>query len=217
MYSHVAAEVLRRFRKAGHTEIVTLVDCDDFLHPLLEPACRATGVDYERASMEFDLSKNSHITAEEGARLAAAFGDPEMFRNMQFYPGAERLLEIQRAGAKLTVKSLSYSEEIGELKRVQLPKGIPGLKPEQIEINVVTHEKSLKKAIPAGTTLALDDNPYIIAESEALVNLLLGKAPYATSPSARRMMRDRFVVTLPDLNSIIDYACEICNTIRAAM
>lgn len=214
MFREVAEKTVQLFLAAGLEEIEVVADCDDFLWPLLETSCRMHGIDFKQASAVFDLSKNPYITDEERKALIASFADPRTFQDMHFYPGVKKLIRINEAGGKLTVKSNAYNTKVGDLKKQQILAAVPGLSPERVEIIVISHEQCLKKSIPKGVTIAMDDNPHIIAESEALVNLIPRTMKRATNAEARWMMRDKHVVELSNLNKIIDCACAICARIR---
>ena len=208
-------QAVEKFLESGQERPLVVTDCDDTLWGLLERACEILGIDFEVAQTEFDLEKTALADAEREA-LIALFADPRLFEDMKFFPGVERILELEEVGAEVKVQSNAYSEVVGESKRRQLLSAIPGLRPEQIEINVISHANAGRKKFSPQTTILMDDSPNVINMSSALINLVPSRLQRVRTEHGQTLMAGKPVLLLPDFEAMQREAYAICVAIQEA-
>lgn len=110
----------------------------------------------------------------------------QTFREMEFYPEISELSEISALGAEIGVNSNCFNREIADLKRAQLIAKLPFVYKKDLHINVVT-PRTNRKAVEAGTLAFVDDSPYNISTSQALINLVPRRS-WNVSEDARKIM-----------------------------
>lgn len=191
-------------KKKQEIPIVTY-DVDDILWGLLEHIAISGGLNPAFCTAIFRIHENWLLSEEEQAYVIKAFSSSDIFRNIQFYPGVSNILRPEALGAKVTINSNSYSAEIGELKVEQLLRAVPGIKPSNIQINVLDYEHANKKPLDQDTTFLIDDSPYNVAISPALVNLMPNRPLWTHNPKSKLLVQHKPVIWLPDLDAINDF------------
>ncbi len=162
-----------------------IYDCDDVLWPLTEKACQKQNIPYGKQKA-YRLDEDNGLSEAEKAKLLDAFHDVQTFREMEFYPEISELSEISALGAEIGVNSNCFNREIADLKRAQLIAKLPFVYKKDLHINVVT-PRTNRKAVEAGTLAFVDDSPYNISTSQALLNLVPRRS-WNIGEDARKIM-----------------------------
>lgn len=160
-------------------------DCDDVLWPLTERVCGKYRIPLGKQTV-FRIQDDPNLTDTEKQALATSFEEVENFRDMQFYPEISELSEISALGAEVVVNSNCFNEEIAESKRAQLSATLPFLRKEDLCVNVVTPHTN-RKTIGDDVLAFVDDSPYNISTSKALINLVPIRS-WNTTADAKQIM-----------------------------
>lgn len=167
----------------NHPKVI--YDCDDVLWPLTEKACKNQKVPYGKQKA-YRLNDDDGLSEAEKTKLLDAFHDVQTFQEMEFYPEISDLSEISALGAEIAINSNCFNREIAELKREQLIAKLPFIYKKDLHINVVT-PRTNHKAVAEGTLAFVDDSPYNISTSQALLNLV-PKRSWNISEAAQKIM-----------------------------
>ncbi len=171
-------------------------DVDDVLWPCTETVYRRLGIKIERQT-NFRIHEDSAFSPAEQEQIVAAFSNVENFENMQFYDGAEQILEVEQLNAKVVINSNSFSKDIREAKRRQILKLLPSLKASQLQLNLVG-SKANHKQISAEVFAFVDDSPYNIASSKAKFNFM-PKKPWNTTAAMREIACENHKVIIDNV------------------
>lgn len=204
----------RKFSLLDQEEPLVIYDIDDILQLLEYRVAERLGIDLVRLLHTFSIRDNPMLTASEKTAVIDAFSDSSYFRDIEFLPGIERILEPQEFGARIGINSNAFSAEIGDLKREQLLAAVPGLTAEQIQINIIHYGETHRKTLDSQTTILHDDSPFNIALSPALLNSMSDWMPWSYSPEALQQMSGKLVTWHKDLHAMIDFACRAVAAMR---
>lgn len=164
-----------------------IYDVDDVLWPLVDRVFARLNIPLEKET-DFDFQSNPALTANEKQAILTGFSDPHTFDDMNFYPQLSEILQVEELGARVYINSNSYSADIIERKRAQIQAQLPNFPSERLTLNLITDHAN-KKQIRANTFIFVDDSPYNIALSNALINILPEKN-WNTSEVSRKYMAD---------------------------
>lgn len=209
MESALCFKVARMFAKLPQKQPVIVYDIDDVLWPLIHHIARRGGIDPARSSAIFSVYDNQLLSSSEQEYIIQSFADATVFEKMSFYPGAADILRPQELGTIVRINSNSFSERIAELKTEQLLALVPGLKPEQIQMNIVNHSSAHKKPLTSDTTILIDDSPKNIHLSPALVNVMPKNLAWSYCPDAIQTVAGKRVVWKPNLQKINEYVYQL--------
>ncbi len=208
-------EMLRQgFKRRNQEKPLAIFDVDDILHLLCYDIAEDLEIDASRFLYTFSVRDNPLLTTSEKEAILAAFADPKYFQNIKFLPGTERILEPQEYGASVGIDSNAFSERIGELKREQLLAAVPGLKPEQVKINVIHPGEAHSKSLDPRTTILHDDSPFNMEQSPALLGSMPRWMPWSYSNEAMDQLTGKLVTWHDDLNQMIDFTCAAVQAMR---
>lgn len=144
-------------------------DMDDVLHDFNGRACGIAGVRYEKLT-SFDTHSNPDLTEEQKSRMLAAYADPRTYEGIRFDDGLCALInEIHdtRPDVHVQIRSNAMSQAIRDVKLPQL-RSVLHLPEEDIIVDVIDMEAGhLKKELPKGMFLFVDDSPYNIEAADA--------------------------------------------------
>lgn len=177
---------------------LVIFDCDDILWGLNEKVSNETGVDYTEL-VTFSIDENPYLTDSDKRLVSAMYHSAELFEDMKFYEGVERLKDIN---ARVIINSNSMSQAAADMKRIQL-KAATGLSDDQIVINVITPDNCKKKTIPEETFIFVDDSPHNVAMSPARYNIMMYK-PWNSTREAFKEIEGKECERWSSLNEIID-------------
>lgn len=197
-----------RFQTLDQDAPLVVYDVDDILHPLEYRIADDLGIDINRFLYTFSVRHNPQLTIQEQDAIIEAFANSKYFQDIEFIDGVERILEPEKYGARVEINTNAFSEEIGRLKREQLLAAVPGLKPEQIKISVIHYGKSHNKVIDPKTTIFVDDSPFNVGLSAALINVMPIWMPWSYSKEALEQLSSKPVTWRDSLNEMIDFCCQ---------
>lgn len=204
----------QKFKQRNQEEIIATFDVDDILHLLCYNIADDLGIDTTRFLCTFSVRDNPLLATKEKEAIIAAFANPKYFQDIKFLPGTKRILELQEYGALVGIDSNAFSEKIGELKREQLLAAIPGLKPEQVKINIIHYGEAHGKTLDPQTTILHDDSPFNVRKSPALLNSMPLWMQWSYSSDAIEQMAGNLVTWHEDLNQMIDFSCAAVQAMR---
>lgn len=166
----------------NHFKIV--YDCDDVLWPLTKVIDDKLHVDYKKHT-SFKL-QDCLLSEEEKDAFNEEFHDPDNFKNMPFYDAVPGIVDVHNLGANVIINSNCFNAEIAKQKRSELKALLPFIRTSDMHINVVTPHTN-RKTIGQDVLAFVDDSPYNIAPSEALLNVVPQK-PWNTTSAAKKVM-----------------------------
>lgn len=197
------SKLREQFRQSGQRQVEIVYDVDDVLWSLLRRVTGRLGIDYEKASRIFKINENTALSPREQEAIFAAFGDATMFEEIEFLAGAEEILRPRELGAVVKIKSNSFSTRIAELKTTQLLAHIPGLAPEDLMMPAIDGKtETYQKKFDETMTILVEDSPYNVALSHALVNVMPGGMAWSVGPAATKIIGDKPVVWRDNLVEI---------------
>lgn len=170
-------------------------DIDDVAWDLSGKVAKNVGVDYADL-IDFHILQNERLTMEQRLAVNDYYRDREIFRDMQFYPGFDQVMDLQLIGAIVQMNSNSFSEEVRDDKIPQVTAAAPGVGRENLRFNVVNEKTTLKKRFDDDTYVLVDDSPYNIAISPAVWNIM-PRVPWNQTPKAHEIVKDKTVIYVP--------------------
>lgn len=167
-----------------------VIDVDDTLWDFSGRISRITGVPLEDM-IDFRVNLNDRITPEQQEAMYAAFADPTVFENIEFYPGIEKINNLKIQGLDVKILTGSSSSRIAEMKKPQLAAVLPDL---PAGYKVFSRQNILKNN--GRILMMVDDNPYEVACSQASCNIMPIR-PWNQTEKAMKMVADRNVIYIP--------------------
>lgn len=201
--------IRQRFLESGQEEVLAVYDADDVLWMLVMRVAERLGLDWKAVTAVFAVRENKRLTPYQQDAVLEAFGDPRMFEDIQFLPGAAEIMRPLELGAKVKINSNAFNEKIGELKFAQLLATIPQLKPEDIRMNIISESSAKKKLIDPKTTIFTDDSPHNVAMSPALINVMPKYMPWSWCPQALLEINGKPTVWRKDLPAINQFVYDL--------
>lgn len=172
----------------GQPMLKVVYDVDDVLWPLNERVFANLGLEFQK-DITYNLRDNNLLTPTQQSAVLDAFHQADTFREMNFYPGAKNILQVEALGATVRIHSHCYTEEIAELKRTQIQQLLPEMKPSFIKMAIIADNPNYKQ-VDADAFVFVDDNPYNIITSKAPVNVV-PRQPWNTTATAAQIMTNR--------------------------
>ncbi len=194
--------IRQQYLALGQEEVLAVYDADDILWMLMWRVAQELKLDWETATAVFSIRDNRRLTPYQQDAIIEAFGNPKMFENIEFLPGTSEIMRPCELGAKVMINSNSFNERIGELKCMQLLAAIPRLRPEDIQMNIISHSEAKKKPLDPRTTIFVDDSPHNVAKSPALINVMPKYMPWSWCPQAILEINGKPTVWRKDLIAI---------------
>lgn len=196
---------------------IVLFDVDDVLWGLSERVAEHVGVHYSKL-VDFHILENDLLTMKQRLAINEAYRTPQIFRNIEFFPGAERIFELESFGVLVQICSNSFSEEVRDLKLQQLLRLYPGISSEKLLLNIVNEKSTLRgKYSDSRIICSIDDSPYNVASSHAQHNLV-PTAPWNVTDKAHNIMNVCYEhCAHGDVNSIIRRVITIIENSRRSL
>ena len=169
----------------GLPMLKVVYDVDNVLWPLNQRVFTMLDIDC-RKDVNYNLFSNPLLAPAQRQAVMDAFHQAKTFVDMNFYPGADEILQVEPLGATVRIHSHCYSAEIAELKRSQLEQLLPQMKPAFIKMSVISDDPN-NKQIDADAFIFIDDNPYNVNISKAPVNVVL-RQPWNTTAEAAQAL-----------------------------
>lgn len=181
-------------------------DIDDTLWGLNKQVCLQTGISYEKI-ITFSVHENPLLTEIEKQKMLAAYGNPEIFKNIKWFKGIERIMKLKNADIYLN--SNSINDKCSEFKRNQIHE-ILDISDDHIIINTVGHKQNniIKKTIDKDSYIFIDDSPHNISMSPAKYNTMI-RTPWNQSESVKAFIKDKRVIFCDNLDQVIDKVEEL--------
>lgn len=190
------------FHTSGQPTPLIVYDIDDVLWGLMPRIAARGGLDPATCYAIFNLADNPELSASDRDYIIKSFSNADIFREINFYPGVSDILLPETLGAQVKINSNCYSSAIAELKISQLLQTIPDLSADHIQVNLIDYDSTHRKSLDPHTTILIDDSPYNIAKSPALLNVMPANVAWSVHPSAKAQVKHQSVVWQPDLNAI---------------
>lgn len=132
-------------------KIKIIYDVDDVLNNLNSYIFGKLGLPWGKRYL---VTECTCYTKEQVDTLIKMYGDPEVFRNLTFVPGAKEIFDIERTGqAEVFIISRNFNQEVANVKMESLLKHIPNAKPDKIDMQ-----------IGSGNNKKIDESADIIVE-----------------------------------------------------
>lgn len=192
----------RLFAQLQQEQPVIVFDVDDVLWPLIHRVAKRGGLNPAKCTAIFKIRDNHLLTKAEQDYIIESFADAKVFENIPFYPGVANILRPQELGAIVRINSNSFSEEIAALKTEQLLAAVPGLKLEQIQMNITDHDGAHRKPLAPETTILVEDSPSNVRLSPALLNVMPSNLAWTHCANAVQTMAGKRVAWRPNLLQI---------------
>ncbi len=158
-------------RKFGHLGKIVF-DLDDVAHDPNWQIAQYLGIDYDDV-VEFRVLENERLPMETRLAINDCYRDRRFFRNIKFYPGFEKIMELEKKYPVLTqVNSNSFGVDIRDDKIRNLQRAVPDLPPKQMRLGIVGERTTSQKRFDDDTIILVDDSPYNIALSPAQLNIV---------------------------------------------
>ena len=140
-------------------------DCDDILWPLNERIAKAIGVKFSDLHT-FSIFENTRLSKSQRNQVYAAYGDFHTFKHINWYAGAETIMDLENhgKGVKVFVNSNSCQEEIAALKYMQIHQLID-ISDDQLILNVIDADGHKKKDIGDHVFAFIDDSPHNLLDA----------------------------------------------------
>jgi len=217
MLARICREYQKRMLETRQDVPVVTYDCDEILWKLMRRLAPEIGLKFEDVTAVFAVSENYRLTAEQKQVVLSALADTKYFRDIMFEPGTADILKVCDLGAEVVINSNAFTEEIAETKYYQLLAAIPGLKPDQIKMNIVcAGESAQRKIVDSRTTIFADDSPYNVAMSPALLSIIPRDLPWSICPRAIEVMRGKRVFCAENLVHINRLIYQTVDALRSA-
>lgn len=179
-------------------------DIDDVLWSLNKRICDKHNIDIKKIK-NFKISLNKELTENEVNTLFTEYGNPDIFKNIIWNDGIERVNELNKLvnseynKYEVVIHSNSFSKDIADLKISQLIQ-VLDITDKQLFMN---YNGKTKQDLE-NTFIVVDDSPYNILNSKAEHKIMLGNT-WNTSDEASKLLSGVEVVILPTLSDIVDY------------
>lgn len=170
----------------GVVLIKAAIDVDDILWDQNGQAGRVSGIRFEDL-VDFHVNENPLLTDAQKKAMNACYQNPDLFRQIQFFPGAEKLLNLQHDGVCPQLNSNSFNEEIRDLKPPQLKALLPGLRDDQMRLGLVNDRTTVKKRYDDDTDIVMDDSPYNCMKAPCR-DVVVPVVPWSVTKKAKQMM-----------------------------
>ena len=172
-------------------------DVDDTLWSLNKRVCKEINIPYENI-ITFSVYENPLLTDAEKEKLIAAYGNPEYFKNIQWFDGIERIIDLN---ADVYFHSNSMNVQCSKYKRKELRKVL------DIPDDHIIIENMREKKIDTDTFIFVDDAVHNILASNAEYNIMI-RTPWNQSICVKELLKKN-VIVCENLNQVIDMIEEI--------
>lgn len=196
--------IVPKHYKVNPETVYIVYDVDDTLWDFVGKLCQILGIDYSEWT-EFYITKHTMWSQVVKDAVCELLSDERMWQNMKFYDGIKDIMRpCQDFGVNLQLNTNSNSISIQDSKRSQLLAAIPGLRDENLKLNIIIPNQPSVKTLPDNTAIFVDDNPYHIAGSTARFDVM-PKCPWNTSKDGLTVLGNRPVTKLDNLQQINDF------------
>lgn len=166
------------------SKLKIVYDIDDILHGLNKRICNKHNININYIK-NYNVKKNTDLTEDEMQTLISGYKNEDTFKNIEWYPGIERLLNVEKLSTdnvqvEVWINSNSFTHNIANLKREQILKKIP-ISENRLILSIIGEEDTdVEKLIGEDTYILVDDNPGTLNKSSATINITMNN-PWDTS------------------------------------
>lgn len=147
---------------------------------------------------------NHLLTREQQDAVIACYHDPEIFRELEFYQGIDRLYDIEDTGlAEVWINSSNCSTGVMDIKHLRLLYEVPNINPDHIRLTV-----SPDHSREPGDIL-VDDSIANIENSDFRYYILIDHPWNTLKPENEDLFKRKKIFRVYSLNEAIDLVEEI--------
>ena len=143
-------------------------DIDDILWPLNKRIANLYNIDHN-ALVTYSIFDNPILNDIQKDCVLKAYSNPELFKDINWFPGADMIMDLEKCGVKVFLNSNCFHKEIAKLKYEQIHKLID-IPDSQFILNVYGEdviEGHKDKNIGDGVFAFVDDSPHNLIKANA--------------------------------------------------
>ena len=210
-YEYALFELYRRKKLNKKFKIV--FDMDDVLWNFNDRVCDRIGLDKSQI-VTFHVAKNPLLSDAQKASLIKAYGNVEMFRDIEWHQDIGKINQLVRAGHDIYINSHCINHEIIILKRMQLS-SVLEVPDDNILLSVIETDSESKKNIGDDVDIFIDDNPNNIIHSKACINVMPTKTWNTSKYALEELSKSPNVIVVDGLNEVMGYINSMINLCAA--
>lgn len=178
-------------------------DMDDILWGLNDRVCERLGIDIRKVT-NFTLWKCNQLTEKEQQAMLHAYAQKSTFQNIVFFKKVKDLIKLETKNTRVSICSNSRTKDIADEKTEQLKAHIPGIRDDQIIMNIIDIKDHTKKKLIKNIWRFADDSPYNIASSDAQFNYSL-KYAWNQSEAGREIIAGKPIMFFNEFEEIFSH------------
>lgn len=153
-------------------KIHIVYDIDDVLNNLNDYVFNRLGI--SDRPRQFNIMLCDQYTAEQKEKILESYGNPEVFENVAWVPGAYNIFDIERTGkALVSINSSNFNTEVMEVKRKRLHE-IPNINWDRVNLHIGKGYN--KEAIDTADIVVEDCITNTIKYRKDTIKLLINKS-----------------------------------------
>lgn len=192
-------------------KLTVIYDCDDTLNNLNECVANQLGIDANIIKY-YNIDKNSHIPKEIRDKILELYSSIEVFRQVKFVPGAERIFNAKKLGADVKINSASLTRDIADYKFISILTSIPDVEGTDLILPVID---GVSKGINEQADIAVEDCiEHLLKYPKHTVKILIDKS-YNKFENYGISEVDSCIIRVTDLNSAVNLVESILNLIQS--
>lgn len=170
-------------------------DVDDTLWNLDGTICNILSIDISLI-VTYRVFDNPYLTEKQKNDIFSMYGNPDIFKRLEFYPGIERIFDLEKEGkAEVWISSANLNNAVRDIKLRRLME-IPNINKEHIRLTV---GKNVHQGRVNGDIL-IDDSLQNIVDSNFEYNILMDM-PHNRDLS---MAKDKNIIRVRTLQEAVD-------------
>lgn len=189
-----------------HKKIRVVFDMDDILWDLNRVATNMVKIPYDKIII-FHVSENPLLTEEQKKALKQSYSSDELFDNLVWYEGAEKIFTLESKDVEVSINSNCLGANVVE-RKYKLLHNLYAVDDSRLILNDLT--KGVAKEIGDDVTIFVDDSPYNHVMNKAKYHIMMNK-PWNTSDMGRAVLGDldKDMIRCENLIEIIEKVKEL--------
>lgn len=189
-----------------HKKIRVVFDMDDILWDLNRVATDMAKIPYDKIIV-FHVNENPLLTEEQKKALKQAYSSDELFDNMVWYEGAEKIFTLESKDVEVSINSNCLGANVVE-RKYKLLHNLYAVDDSRLILNDLT--KGVAKKIGDDVTIFVDDSPYNHVMNKTKYHIMMNK-PWNTSDMGRAVLGDldKDMIRCENLIEIIEKVKEL--------
>lgn len=189
-----------------HRKIKVVFDMDDILWDLNRVATNMAKIPYDKIIV-FDVNENHLLTEEQKEALKKAYSSAELFDNMIWYEGAEKIFTLERKNVEISINSDCLGANVVQ-RKYKLLHNLYAVDDSRLILNDLT--KGIAKEIGDNVTIFVDDSPHNHVMNKAKYHIMMNK-PWNVSAIGRAALGDldKGIIRCESLIEIIEKVKEL--------